>query len=68
MRIAQFVPGSVSSGHGMELGDIINSVDDRDVKSPEELAAASSNLSRGAKVKIGYLRRGWWQTWINIQL
>lgn len=68
MRVVQFVPESVSSGHGLELGDIINSVDDRDVKSPEELTAAVSNLTRGAKVKIGYLRRGWWQSWINIQL
>jgi hypothetical protein len=68
MHIIRFFPDSVLSNHGLELGDVINSVDDKDVKSPEELTAATASLTKGTRVKIGYLSHGQWQTWIYIQL
>jgi len=55
MRIVRFLPDSLL-GYWLELGDVINSVDDKDVKSPEELISATANL--GKKVKIGYLSLG----------
>jgi hypothetical protein len=68
MRIIRFLPDSVLSNRGLELGDVINSIDDKDVKTAEELTSAIFPRAKGTQVKIGYLRRGWWQTWIYIQL
>jgi S1-C subfamily serine protease len=68
MRIIRFFPNSVLAEHGLEPGDVVNSVDGNDVKSPEELTAAMARLTKGAKVKIGFLHRGLWPTYIYVQL
>lgn len=67
MSIIRLFPDSVLAGH-LEPGDVINSVDGKDVRSPEELTSATASLTKGTKVKIGYLVHGQWQTWIYVQL
>ena len=68
MRIIRFLPNSVLFNYGPTLGDIITLVDDKEVKAPAELTSATSSLTKGTKVKIGYLSHGLWKTWIYIQL
>ncbi|HEV2382677.1 MAG TPA: outer membrane beta-barrel protein [Terriglobia bacterium] len=68
MRIVQFLPDSVLYSHGAALGDIVNSVDGKIVRTPEELNSAMSTFTRGTKIKIGLAVRGMWQTWIEVQL
>jgi hypothetical protein len=68
LRILRLQPGSVLLSHGMSVGDVINSIDDKDVKTLDELNSALSGAGKGAKVKIGFLSRGQWQTWTNLEL
>jgi len=67
MHVIRFFPNSVLYGH-LEVGDVINSVDGKDVRTPDELTAATANLTKGTVVKVGYLSKGRWQTSISIQL
>jgi hypothetical protein len=68
MQIIRFFPNSVLSDHGLELGDVINSVDGKDVHTSDELTAATASLTKGTVVKVGYLSHWQWQTWISVQL
>lgn len=67
-RIILFYSDSVLSSHGLELGDVITGVNDNMASTPEELTSLMSNLAKGATVKIRYLSRGQWQSWISIKL
>jgi Outer membrane protein beta-barrel domain len=68
LRVVRFLPGSVLFKHGMELGDVIDSVNDSTVKTLDELNSALSRAGNNVKVKIGFLSRGQWQTWIEVQI
>lgn len=68
MRVIRLWPNGVLGSHGIEVGDVINSVDNKAVKTSEEFTAAIAGLNKGAAVKIGYLSRGQWQTWMSVQL
>src|ERR1700731_3471125 len=57
MHVIRFFPNSVLYGH-LEVGDVINSVDGKDVRTPDELTAATASLTKGTVVKLGYLVRG----------
>jgi hypothetical protein len=46
---------------GLQPGDVINSVDERPVRTAAELSAMLSGLAPGTKVKLGYLIKGYWQ-------
>lgn len=47
---------------GLHIGDVINAVDGKPVKTPMELAVELANHQTGDKVKLGFLVRGQWQT------
>lgn len=68
MRVIRFFPNSVLEIHGVEVGDVINSVDNKEVKTAEEFSTATTTLTKGATVKVGYLSHGRWQTWMSAQL
>jgi hypothetical protein len=42
-------------------------VNDKAVTTPEALMSVISGLTKGEKVKIGYLHHGWWQVSTYIQ-
>jgi S1-C subfamily serine protease len=46
----------------IHLGDVINAVDGKSVKSPAELQAELAGKTVGDKVRLGFLIRGQWQT------
>jgi hypothetical protein len=60
--IASEEPNGIAALAGLHAGDVINSVDGKPVKSPAELAAALSELPSGAKVRLGFMIHGEWQT------
>ena len=61
-EITDEAPNSVAALAGIHVGDVINAVDGKPVRTPMELAAALVNRSAGDKVTIGFLIRGQWQT------
>jgi PDZ domain-containing secreted protein len=46
----------------LHVGDVINAVDGKPVKTPMELAAELANRPTGDKVRLGYMLHGAWQT------
>jgi hypothetical protein len=60
--IASEESNGVAALAGFREGDVINSVDGMPVKSPAKLAAALSELASGAKVRLGRMVHGEWQT------
>ena len=60
-QIEEIVSGSTSEQAGLRIGDVINFVDGKAVRTPMELAAELSNQPPGAKVRLGYLVHGYWQ-------
>lgn len=60
-QIEEIVSGSTSEQAGLRVGDVINFVDGKAVRTPMELAAELSNQPPGAKVRLGYLVHGYWQ-------
>lgn len=61
-EVVQVVRGSVAELAGINIGDIINSVDGKSIRSPMELAAELSDRPAGSQAKVGFLVRGYWQT------
>jgi hypothetical protein len=63
-RIVSVVSGSVADLAYMHVGDVIDEVDGKAVKTPMELAAELSGRPPGSKVRIGYQYRneamGYW--------
>ncbi len=50
------------------VGDVIDSVDGKPVKTPIELAAELSGKPAGTKIRLGFLIRGEWETETVISL
>jgi hypothetical protein len=61
-EISDVVPNGVAALAGLHVGDVTNAVDSAPVKTPMELAAELANRPAGAKVRLGYLIHGAWQT------
>ena len=60
-EITDEAPNGVAALSGLHPGDVIDAVDGKPVKTPNELAAELSSRAVGDKVRLGYLRRGLWQ-------
>jgi putative serine protease PepD len=56
--ISQVLPGAPAARAGLRAGDLITSVDDRDVPDPANLVELISQREIGAPVLIGYVRDG----------
>jgi S1-C subfamily serine protease len=56
--ISQVLPGAPAARAGLRAGDLITSVDDRDVPAPADLVELISQREIGAAVVIGYVRHG----------
>jgi hypothetical protein len=61
-EITDEAPNGVSALAGLHVGDVINAVDGKPVKTPMELAAELANRPTGDKVRLGYMLHGAWQT------
>jgi hypothetical protein len=61
-EIADEAPNGVAALAGIHVGDVINAVDVKPIRTPMELAAELANHAAGDKIKIGFLIRGMWQT------
>lgn len=57
-RIAEIEAGTPADSAGLQTGDVITRVNDRDISSPEELSNAIRSYEPGNKVTITYLRNG----------
>ncbi len=67
-QIAEVISGGVASFSWLRVGDVINAVDGKPVRSPMELAAVLSDRPSGTKVLLGVLVRGYWQSDIAVVL
>jgi len=56
--ITQVVEGSAAEKAGLRIGDIVTSVNDKDVKSRNELRMAISQMRAGQSVRVGVVRDG----------
>jgi hypothetical protein len=54
-QITEVASGGVAERAYLHVGDVINAVDGRPVKTTMELAAALSNRTPGSKIRIGYM-------------
>jgi hypothetical protein len=60
-EIAEIIPDSVVAQTALHVRDVINSVDNKPIRTPMELAVALTEQPR-TKVKLGVLIRGLWQS------
>jgi len=67
-RITEIAPNSTAAFAGLHPGDIINSVNGVQVKTPADLMSALSAGAPGAKVRITYMIRGEWQAKATVLL
>jgi membrane-associated protease RseP (regulator of RpoE activity) len=67
-EITEVAPGGAAAAAGLQPGDVINSVDGKPVKNPEELASELSSRTAGDKVQLGYLHRGAWELKTTVTL
>ena len=71
-EIVEVSPGSVAASAFLRVGDVINAVDDKPVKSARELLAELSNRAPGSQIRLGYLFRssalGYFPKEINVSL
>lgn len=56
--VSQVLPGAPAARAGLRAGDLITSVDDRDLSAPGDLVQIISGKDVGAAVTISYLRDG----------
>jgi hypothetical protein len=61
-EITEERPNGVATLAGIHVGDVINAVDGKSVRTPMELATELSNREAGSKVRLGYLIHGQWQS------
>jgi len=60
--ITEVAPNGVAALAGLNSGDVISSVDGKAVRNPMELQAELATKAAGARVRLGYLIRGTWQS------
>jgi S1-C subfamily serine protease len=53
-EITEEAPGGLADLAGIHLGDVINAVDGKSVKSPAELQAELAGKTVGDKVRLGF--------------
>jgi serine protease Do len=56
--VAQLEANSPAAKHGVEVGDVIASVNDREVKDSREFARTIAGMTPGSSVKLGLFRNG----------
>ncbi|HVX77496.1 MAG TPA: Do family serine endopeptidase [Bradyrhizobium sp.] len=56
--VAQLEPDGPAAKQGIEVGDIITSVNDRGVKDPRDLARTVGSMVPGSSIKLGVFRNG----------
>jgi serine protease Do len=56
--VNQVVPNGGAAKAGLQPGDVVTSIDGRQIKDGDDLVADISNRKVGTSVKIGYLRNG----------
>jgi len=61
-EVAVLAGSSPAQTAGINVGDIINSVDGTVIHTPADLSARLANRSPGTEVRIGYLLSGKWQS------
>ena len=61
-EITDEAPNGLAALAGIHVGDVINAVDGKPVRTPMELIAELTNRSVGDKIRLGVLIRGLWQT------
>jgi hypothetical protein len=67
-EISEVAPGSIAEQSGLRVGDVINAIDGKVVRTPMELQAELSSRAPGTKMRLGYLVRGYYQSEIVIIL
>jgi len=60
--IIEVAPSGVAELAGLRIGDVINAIDGKPVRSVMELAAEISGRSSGTQVKLSYMVQGKWQS------
>lgn len=58
VKVTLVMPKASASAAGVRSGDIITSIDDNSVRTPEQLIKAISGTVPGSVVKVDYLRNG----------
>ena len=56
-KISEIVLGSVADHAGLHVGDVINSIDGKAIRTPANLEAEFSNRMPGTTIRIGYMVR-----------
>ena len=56
--VAQLEPNAPAAKHGIEVGDVITSLNDRQVKEPREFARTVAGLSPGTSARLVLFRNG----------
>jgi hypothetical protein len=67
-EVEDIAPGSVAELAGLKIGDVINAIDGKPVRTPMELASELSAKPPGTKVELGMMIRGMWQTTTTVIL
>jgi predicted metalloprotease with PDZ domain len=62
VEIVEVEPGSTAGTSGLHVGDVINSIDGKQVNSSADMTAALSAREPGTEVRVGFLIRGQWQS------
>jgi hypothetical protein len=65
-EIIRVLAGSTAEHAGLEIGDVLNRVDQTTVGNPIELASALQSKAPGSNVRVGFLRKGYWQTEMTV--
>ena len=61
-EITDEAPNGITALAGIHVGDVINAVDGKPIRTPMELAAELANHATGDKIKLGFLLHGQWQS------
>jgi Outer membrane protein beta-barrel domain/PDZ domain len=61
-EIIEVAPNSIADLAGLKVGEVINSLDGKPIRTAMELAAELANRALGTQIKLGYMIHGAWQT------
>lgn len=61
-EVTDEAPNGAAALAGIHVGDVINTVDGKPIRTPMELAAELANRPTGDKIRIGFLLHGQWQS------